>query len=107
MPFDVVVTAGAERDIEDIVRYVADYDGSIHAERVLAAFELACGRLGSFPERGNAPKELQIVGIKEFREVHFKPYRIIYCVDGKTIIIVCVADGRRDMQSLLQRRVLR
>ncbi len=107
MPFELLVTAGAERDIEEIVRYVTDHDGPIHADRILAALEMACSRPRSFSERGNLPKELRAVGIKEFREVHFKPYRIIYRVDGKTIIIVCVADGRRDMQSLLQRRVLR
>jgi prevent-host-death family protein len=36
----------------------------------------------------------------------FKPYRIICRVLGKTAYIYAIADGRRDMQSLLARRLL-
>ena len=37
----------------------------------------------------------------------FKPYRIVYQVGKKTVYIHCVFDGRRDMQKLLQERLLR
>ncbi|RPJ74031.1 MAG: type II toxin-antitoxin system RelE/ParE family toxin, partial [Desulfobacteraceae bacterium] len=36
----------------------------------------------------------------------FKPYRIIYRVMDKNVYVLLVVDGRRDMQSLLQRRLL-
>lgn len=36
----------------------------------------------------------------------FKPYRAIYRVQDKKVIIYLIADGRRDMQSLLSRRLL-
>jgi toxin ParE1/3/4 len=47
------------------------------------------------------------MGIAEYREAHFKPYRIIYRVANQAVEIYCVLDGRRDMQSLLLRRLLR
>jgi toxin ParE1/3/4 len=47
------------------------------------------------------------VGIAEYREVHYKPYRIIYRIHARTVIVYCVLDGRRDMQTLLQHRLLR
>jgi toxin ParE1/3/4 len=46
------------------------------------------------------------LGIREYREVFFKPYRIIYRVVEKNVYIFLIADGRRDMQTLLQRRLL-
>jgi toxin ParE1/3/4 len=69
--------------------------------------EDTCARLESLPERGNVPKELRSVGISEYREIHFKPYRIIYRIFGQKVIVYCAVDGRQDMQSLLQRRLLR
>jgi toxin ParE1/3/4 len=46
------------------------------------------------------------VGIKEYRQTWFKPYRVIDRVEGQQVIIYLIADGRRDMQSLLTRRLL-
>jgi toxin ParE1/3/4 len=46
------------------------------------------------------------LGIREYRQAHFKPYRLIYRVTGKQVFIYIIADGRRDMQALLSRRML-
>lgn len=35
-----------------------------------------------------------------------KPYRLIYRIVGEAIVVYLIADGRRDMQSLLARRLL-
>ena len=44
--------------------------------------------------------------IKDYRQVFFKPYRLIYRVMGRDVVVLVIADGRRDMQSLLTRRLL-
>ena len=106
MRFEVSLTVDAERDIEDIHRYIAEHDGVVIADRILTGIEQTCLGLATFPERGNVPKELRSLGISEYREAHYKPYRIIYRVTGRRAIVYCVLDGRRDMQSLLQRRLL-
>jgi toxin ParE1/3/4 len=62
--------------------------------------------LSRFPERGSYPKELVSLGIKEYRQTAFKPYRVIYRVLGKQVLIYLIADGRRDMQSVLAHRLL-
>ena len=36
-----------------------------------------------------------------------QPYRTIYRVAGNRVFILLVADGRRDFQSLMERRVLK
>ena len=68
--------------------------------------EQALGSLAKHPRRGNYPKELLDIGIREYREIFFKPYRIIYRVMGNNVYVLVIADGRRDMQTLLQRRLL-
>ena len=72
----------------------------------MARIETALAGLSDSPERGAYPKELLALGIREYREIFFKPYRIIYRIVEKNVYILLIVDGRRDMQALLQRRLL-
>ena len=106
MPFEVLLTLGAQSDLAEIVGHIADYDSPASAARVLDRLEHAIAGLAEFPERGSHPRELLELGIREYRQVFFKPYRLIYRVIGRKVYVYVVADGRRDMQSLLSRRLL-
>lgn len=106
MLFTVFLTADAARDIEEIYSYVARHDAPGKAERVVLQIEKVVSSLIEIPERGAYPKELLVLGIRNYREVFFKPYRIIYQVVGEKVYVMLVSDGRRDMQALLQRRLL-
>lgn len=104
--YSVRLTVHATLDVEDIYTHIARQDGVDKANHVLSRIEKAIASLAALPERGVYPKELAALGIQDYREVFFKPYRIIYCLRKKTVYILLVADGRRDMQALLQRRLL-
>ena len=106
MRFDVLLTSGAENDVDSIYGYIVENHGLKRADYVVAALEKTWERLATSPTRGNYPKELVALGVHDYREVHFKPYRIIYRVAGQKVFVYCVHDGRRDMQTLLQRRLL-
>lgn len=107
MGYQVLLTEDAVRDLEELIDYIAAHDGPERADHVLDRVESAIGRLADFPARGSHPPELASVGIRDYREVFFKPYRIIYRVIGRKVYVILVADGRRDMQGLLARRLLR
>ena len=107
MPYRVLFADDVEQDIEDHYRFIAHRDGGQTEERILDEIERACLGLEDFPERGNVPKELVALGISEYRELHLKPWRMIYRVMGHDVIVYCITDGRRDMQSFLERRLLR
>jgi toxin ParE1/3/4 len=49
---------------------------------------------------------MQRWGIFDFREIFFKPYRILYEIREKTVFIQAVLDGRRNCEDLLQQRLL-
>ena len=106
MPFKVLLTNDAARDLEELYDYIALHDSTRNANYVLEQIDKAFSKLSEFPERGAYPKELLAIGIREYREIFFKPYRIIYRVMNKNVYVLLVVDGRRDMQSLLQRRLL-
>ena len=106
MPFVVFLTADAARDLRELYQYIARHDAPGKAEHVLTSIEKAFGSLSESPDRGVYPKELLALGIREYREIFFKPYRVIYRVLGNVVHVLLIADGRRDMQTLLQRRLL-
>lgn len=104
--FTVLLTDGAEQDLEAIHSHIAEFDCAANANRVLDELVKVADSLSSFPERGSHPRELLKLGIKEYRQTFFKPYRVIYRVAGSQVIIHLISDGRRDMQSVLTRRLL-
>lgn len=106
MHFEVVLTEDAERDLEDIVDHIATHDSPQNAEHVLGRILEIAESLSGAPTRGSQPKELRGLGDQEYRQVFFKPYRLIYRVVEERVVIYLIADGRRDMQTLLARRLL-
>ncbi len=106
MPLPIYFTQSAERDLLGIYDYIAEHDSINNADHVLDQLQELINALSDNPERGTYPKELLAVGMREYRQVHFKPYRVIYRVYSTQILIYLIADGRRDMQTLLERRLL-
>ena len=104
--FEVLLTEGAEQDLEAIHDYICEFDCVANANHVLDELMVVIESLSKFSERGSYPKELVGLGIKEYRQTFFKPFRVIYRVTGSQVIIYLIADGRRDMQSVLARRLL-
>jgi toxin ParE1/3/4 len=106
MSREVSLTKDAERDLGEIYLYIAEHDSRASADRVLERLVQATDALRTSPDRGTYVNELRSLGISEYRQILFKPYRLIYRVHAKQVIVYVVADGRRDMESLLARRLL-
>jgi len=100
------LTNDAAHDLEDLCDYIDLHDVPGKADYVLEQLERAFNSLSEKPHRGAYPKELLSIGVREYREIFFKPYRIIYRVTDNNVHVLLIADGRRDMQTLLQRRLL-
>ena len=103
--YQVLLTRGAEEDLESIYDYIAEFDCEANANYVLDQVMEIAESLAHMPERGSFPKELLALGIKEYRQVFFKPYRLIYRVTGDQVVVYLIVDGRRDMQAVLSRRL--
>jgi len=77
--------------------YIAAHDSPAKADYVLGRVEKVVECLSTFPERGCYPKTLAALGMREYRQTFFKPYRVIYRVLGQHVY--------RDIQTLLARRL--
>ena len=107
MAYRVLLIEQAEHDISTIHHYIAAADSRAAADQVVAELEAACASLADLPSRGRVPTELRSLGVTGCREIRWKPYRILYRIEGSQVLVNCVLDGRRDVESLLRRRLLR
>ncbi|MEC3767244.1 type II toxin-antitoxin system RelE/ParE family toxin [Cupriavidus sp. SS-3] len=103
---EVLLTVGAEQDLESIYDYIAEFDCVENADYLLDRLLEAVDQISRFPEKGSYPAELIALGIREYRQTAFKPYRVIYRLVDDSVLIYVIADGRRDLQALLARRLL-
>ncbi len=103
----VELTIAAKQDVKEIDEYIAARDGEAQADEVFDRLDRAFGSLSIMPERGNHPPEFVKIKEYSYREIHAKPFRIIYEVHARKVSIVAVVDSRRDVQTLLRDRLTR
>jgi toxin ParE1/3/4 len=105
MAFNVRFTIAARNDLREIHAYISQNDSLESADYVAREIVRAALSLRDFPNRGVHPPELLARGNRSYREIFFKPYRILYRIRANTVFVAVVADGRRDMALLLGRRL--
>ena len=99
--------SSSEADLLEIYKYVFENDSEENADDLYENIYATCKRLERYAHRGHVPPELKELGVEEFLEIHYKPYRILYRVINNKVFIYCILDGQRDLQKLLQERLLR
>ena len=107
MKYQVEIIQEAEDDLFDIYHYIRERETLQRAEEILDKLEELCLSLQEMPQRCHYLPELDRINVRSCREVHFKPDRVIYEIEGKKVFVHGVLDGRRDMRDLLERRLLR
>ncbi|MGA2852086.1 MAG: type II toxin-antitoxin system RelE/ParE family toxin [Terracidiphilus sp.] len=104
MAFMVRFSIGAHRDLRAIHAYIHKNDSRENADYVARGIVRTALKLRDLPVRGAHPPELLRLKNFTYRQIFFKPYRIVYRIRANTVFIALIADGRRDMKSLLMQR---
>ncbi len=107
MKFKVNFIIDAEEDLLDIYKNVYLNDSEDSAEKLYDNLYRKCLSLQVFPKRGRILPELKLLQIEDFLEIFYKPYRIIYQINRDEVFIHCILDGRRNIQEILNNRILR
>ena len=96
---------GAQRDLADIVDYIAG-DSTLDALRVFDRLHAQARRLEYLPERGRRIPEFAGSASKHpWREIVLRPWRIIYAVEDGIVLVIAIVDCRRDLVAWLARRL--
>lgn len=104
--YQVLWSHTAQRDLTEIVEYIAQ-DSISDALAILQKLETKAALLITLPNRGRIVPELLHTGISQYRELISAPWRIVYRVDNKQVLIMAVLDSRRDLQTVLLNRLAR
>ncbi len=104
--FSVIWTDAATDAVVEIVTGFA-VDRVQLAEKIADEIFEAGTSLALFPLRGRVVPELEKIGEKNLREIFHKPWRIVYEVSDRSVVILLVIDGRRDCDDLLRELILR
>lgn len=96
----------AVRDLEELVSYIA-VDSPASAEGILERIERRAATLEISPARGRIVPELARFGMRTWHELVVKPYRLVYRIEGDTVTVLALFDGRRDLEDVLLERLVR
>jgi toxin ParE1/3/4 len=105
MAFTVRFTKAALQDLRELHAFISAHDSPGNADYFTREIVRAALTLRDFPYHGANPPELVALGSRSYRQIFFKPYRILYRIRGNTVLIAVIADGRRSMIRLLARRL--
>ncbi|KAA1004370.1 type II toxin-antitoxin system RelE/ParE family toxin [Paraburkholderia panacisoli] len=97
----------AQEDTKDLRRYILKTFGAETWKQTSAELAVTFGNIRQIPQSGYVPAELSDFGGLNFREALSGQNRVIYEVRDDTIYIHVVTDTRRDLRTLLQKRLLR
>lgn len=103
--YSVLWTAVAEHDLNEIITYIAQ-DNVSHAESILRTITKSASRLQHSPKRGRILPELRTHGITVYRELIIAPWRLIYRISDRTVLVLALLDSRRNIEDLLLQRLL-
>ena len=104
--FRVLWTESAAKDLEEIVSFISE-DSPANARSVFHRIRKRAQTLRSLPDRGRYLPELLDFGLRTWRELVVDPYRLIYRIEGTTVFVNAVLDGRRDLRDVLLNRLVR
>ena len=102
--YDVVWSNIAENDLKSIVEYIAD-DSLPNALKIFKRIKQKASSLYTVPERGRIVPELRDQGILQYRELVVSPWRILYRISEKSVLVLSVLDSRRNIEDILLARL--
>src|SRR3954469_18502681 len=105
--FKLLILDEAQDDTKDLRRYILKSFGAQTWKQTAAELAVTFGTIRQFPQSGYVPAELSDFGGLNFREALSGQNRVIYEAREDTIYIHIVTDTRRDLRTLLQKRLLR
>lgn len=107
MSIKVVILESAEYDLKELRSYIVKNFSLTTWQNTYDKIKEVIRNLKTFPYTGSIPEEIEKLNLIQYRQVISGMNRIIYEVRQDTLYIHIIVDGRRDLTSLLTRRLLR
>ncbi len=104
--YEVVWANIAKQDLVEIIQFIK-MDSPVAAAACLKKIKAKVANLNAFPQRGRVVPELQAQGLVQYHELIILPWRVIYRYSEKSVYVLSVIDGRRNVEDILLNRLMR
>ncbi len=104
--YRVLWARAATHDLVDLVAYLAA-DSPTDARKVARRLKTKASTLDVSPHRGRLVPELSGFGVRTFRELLVRPYRLLYRVSEDRVFVLALFDGRREIDEVLFERLVK
>ena len=102
----IIWTHAAEQDLRMIIDCV-EREKAGNGKKVLKKIRKKAGEVFQVPEDGKVVPELHSEGIHLYREFSVEMWRIIYRLENKKVNVLCLFDGRQNVEDILLQRLVR
>ncbi|MGY2267297.1 type II toxin-antitoxin system RelE/ParE family toxin [Pseudomonas sp. F8002] len=106
MSFRVEILHSAKSDLKEIKSYLTRQFSAASWQQTYDSLKHALRRIETQPYAGSMPEEIERVNLSQYRQVVCGMNRIIYEIRDKTIYIHIIADTRKNLRSLLLKRLV-
>jgi len=104
--YKILWTQSARDDLMDIAKYIARDNIDI-ALKKMTLIEEKVNSLRYFPMEGKNVPELEEYNEEEYKQIIVYPWRVIYSLKNDIVHILIVIDGRRDLQDILYKKLMK
>ncbi len=87
-----------------VIEYVAQ-DSPANAKKILKSIKNKASNLYLSPQHGRVVPELQEQGITQYRELIINPWRLMYRITDKKVVVLAVLDARQNVEDILLNRL--
>ncbi|MFT4256190.1 MAG: type II toxin-antitoxin system RelE/ParE family toxin [Pseudoxanthomonas sp.] len=102
----VVILHAAEADLLELRRHLLGRFGAAAWKGSYAKIKQAVTRIAAHPHAGKLPEELAELNLMQYRQVLAGMNRVIYELRDETAYVHVICDARRDLRTLLMRRLV-
>ena len=101
----IIWTNVAEKDLRNIIEYIS-VDSHHDALKILKKIQQSASSLYTVPERGRIVPELQDQGILQYRAIVIRPWRLIYRIAEREIVVLSFIGSRMNVEDILLNRLI-
>jgi toxin ParE1/3/4 len=106
MRYKIIWSKDAGEEFVEIISWYKYNTGKNVAQKIYTKINSQIKKLKDMPENGKRAQILKDIWINDYRQIIQDHWIIYYKVEGQSIHIVSVIDGRRNLEEILYKKII-
>jgi toxin ParE1/3/4 len=106
MKYKINWSKDAGEEFIEIISWYKHTTGKNIAQRIYSKINSRIKKLKDMPGMGKPVQILKDIGINDYRQIIQDHWIIYYKVEGQTVNIISVIDGRRNLEEILYKKMI-